>query len=512
MKQARDLIANKQNSEAIIKSLELSCQLCPDANGRSKCKQLIEDNVNEIFKLLQSAMNPDAICSAIHLCNNPKFTEMFLNTNQKKKNDEQLMPFTCGQCNVIGSHLERKFKALDHDEVLEGTLKFCGETSSFSDSCMNVVLKNFNDFYDYLHKKITRQNLCHATCANHNQYSEGIVDIEPGFIDSEVPCKLCEQLMLHLRELFIANTTEIEFKNILQGFCTQIPKITDECISITEQYYEQIYKFLANGLDASKTCVMIGVCASEKVYKLPSMPLLSGEAFPPLNHKSDEIIYDENSIRLQGDGKWCTACEYAMNFIHEELGKNTVEDKIVEYARNSCKVLPKYVKQCEDAMDMFSDEIAFSIYHGTDPRLICPAVKLCPPNFDIETLEKNAVGEKPTCSFCLFAIQEIKDVIRSNNTRDNIEKALDKLCDNLSENLKAQCVSFVSSHSADVIDMMLANFTPQEACVFIKLCNKNVPARKRVTITKLSVSSESESDSNESSGKKDENLYFKKKF
>jgi saposin len=338
--------------------------------------------------------------------------------------------------------------------------------------------------------------LCHATCDGHNQYSEGIVDIEPSFVDNEVPCKLCEQLMLHLREVFIANTTELEFKNILEGFCTQVPKITDECISITEQYYDQIYKFLMNGLDASKTCVIIGVCAGGKVYKSPSMPLLSGEAFPPLNHKSVEIIYDENSIKLQGDGKWCTACEYAMNFIHEEMGKNTVNDKIVEYARKSCKILPKFVKQCEETMDTFGDEIANAIYHSTDPRLICPAAKLCPPNFDVDSLEKNAVGEKPSCSFCLFAIQEIKDVIQSNNSRDNIEKALDKLCDHLSENLKAQCVSFVKSHSADVIDMMLANFTPQEACVFIKLCNKNEPVRKRVGIVKLSKSSES----NESSG------------
>lgn len=455
--------------------MELSCQLCPDANGRKKCESLIEENIREISKLIQSVMNPDAICSAIHLCNNPSFTNMFNNPPQNKMNEQHLMPFTCGQCSVIGSHLEKKFKGLNHDEVLEGMLKFCGETSSFSDSCMNVVLKNFDDIYSHLNKKVTRQNLCDATCDGHNQYSEGIVEIE----NSEVPCKLCEQLTLHLRELLIANTTEIEFKNVLQGFCTQIPKITDECISITEQYYDQIFKFLESGLDANKTCVMIGICnAGERIYKSPSMPLLSSEAFSPLNHKSVETIYDENSIRLQNDGKLCTACEYAMNLIHEEMGKNTVEDKIVEYARKSCKILPRYVKQCEETMDTFGDEIANAIYHSTDPRLICPLVKLCPPNNDLSSLEKNAVGKKSSCSFCLFAIQEIKDVIQSNKSRDSIESALDRLCDNLSDNLKSQCVQFVKTHSGDVVDMMLANFTPQEACVFIKLCNKNEPVKK----------------------------------
>lgn len=482
VKQARDLIDNKQNSDEIIKYLELSCQLCPDENGRSKCKQIIEENVHEIFKLLDSAMNPDAVCSAIHLCNNPTFTEMFLHPKQEVKNGH-LMPFTCGQCSMIGSYLEKKFKALNHDEALEGALVFCGETSSFSDSCSNIMLKNFDDIYSQLHNKITRQNLCRTTCAGLNQYSEEIADNEHAFDNADVPCKLCEQLMLHLRELLIANTSEIEFKNVLQGFCTQIPKITDECISITEEYYQEIYQFLESGLDANKTCAMIGICKAERSYRPPSMPLLSGEAFPPL--------YNENSINLREDGKMCIFCEYAMEFIHKEMAKNTVEDKIVEYARKSCKTLPRYVKQCEAVMDQFGDEIASLLYHGTDPRLVCPFAKLCPPNLDLTTLEVNAVGEKPTCSFCLLALQEIKDVVQSNNTRDNVEKALDRLCDHLSENLKGQCVSFVKSHSADVIDMVLANFTPQEACVFLKLCNKEEPLRKRVNIVAISSSSES---------------------
>lgn len=449
------------------------------------------------MKLLKSAMNPDGICSAIHLCNNAQFTEMFV--NGKLNDKDSLLPFTCGQCSIIGSYMESKFKSQSHDDVLEVLLKACGETSSYSDSCMNIIMKNSDEVHSQLRKQITRQNLCHASCAGHNQYSEGIVNIETSFDDPNIPCKLCEQLMLHLREVLINNTTEIEFKNILEGFCSQMPKITDECVSITEQYYDHIYRFLVDGLDANKACVMIKVCdPSSNSFKTPSMPLLSRDIFPPPPQKhSVELIYDENSLRLYKDGKWCSACEYAMNLIHIEMGKNTVQDKIAEIARKSCKTLPKFSKECETIMDMFGDEIASAIYHSTDPRLICPSVKLCPPNLNVDYLERNAVNEKPTCPFCLLAMQEIENVIQSNKTKDNIEHVLDQLCNHLSDKLKSQCVEFVKQYSAEVVDMMLANFTPQEACLFIRLCSNNEPKRINVQIIGISKESSESEDAGE---------------
>jgi saposin len=494
VEKARKIIEDQGMTDQIISSLELSCELCPNQDGRSKCKKLIEDNIHEIQKLLISAMNPDAICSAMHLCNNAAFTEMFANKRVDLPK-QQLLPFTCGQCSVIGSYFEKKFKSLSRDEVLERTLKMCGETSSFSDSCMNIALRNSDDIYLHLLKEITRTNLCQSSCAGHNQFSEGIVGIEPAFSESDIPCELCEQLMLHLREVLIANTTEIEFKNVLEGFCAQIPKITDECISITNQYYDQIYQFLAKGLDANKTCSLIGICASGS-YNVPSMPLLSTDIFAEQTVKNINVeISSENSLQLVNGGKLCAACEYAMHFIHIEIGKNTAQEKIAEYARKSCKTLPlKYVKQCENVMDMFGDEIAMAIYQGTEPRLVCSGTKLCPTNLDVDYLERNAVDEKPTCPFCLFAMQEVRDVIQSNSTKENVEKVVSQLCNHLTDKLKSQCVEFVKQYSAEVVDMVLANFTPQEACVFIRLCSNEKPKLKfgLIDVSSENVDSEGE--------------------
>lgn len=454
-------------------------------------------------------MNPDAVCSAIHLCNNPAFTEMFENHEKQPapKPKIPLLPFTCGQCNHIAGLIENKAKSADNDEMLEGILSVCGQISSFSDACSTLVLRNFNEIKVALPKFVNKQKMCHATCSRHNSFNnEGIVDIQPAFDDPDIPCELCQQLMIHLRELLIVNTTKVEFKNMLDGFCEQMGSIKDECDEIVDEYYDTIYSFLENGLDADKTCTMIKMCQPpSNEFKPPKMPLLSGDLFPKPGVDEDAveiIINNDNSLKLVKNGALCTACEYTMQLIHREIEKNTVHNKILESAKAQCKKLPQYIRQCEDLIDMFGDQIIEAVDVGTNPRLVCPLIKMCPASSDFKFITSSKqVDEKPTCPFCLFAMQEIKEVVSQNSTKDSILSVLNGLCTHLSVNLQPECKEFVKTYSAEVVDMILADFTPQQACVFIRLCSNNEPKFEKI---KLPESFGDSSDSDEFIGK-----YFK---
>lgn len=478
VKQARDFLANDKPFDVIIKSLEWSCQICPDKAG---CRKIIEDNIHEIQKIIVSAMNPDAVCSAIHFCNNKRFTELYKKQkNQKFENG--LLPFTCGQCSQIAGLIESNLKKASNDDTLEGLLSICGQASSFSDSCSSLVLTNFDEIKRSLLKIINRQRMCHATCSLH--HNDANMDVQVSFDDPDIPCQMCQQLMLHLRELLITNTTEVEFKDMLEGFCAQMPSITDECINIVEQYYDSIYKFLENGLDADKTCVMIKMCkAAENVeqFKAPKMPLITSDLFP----KPKKVIHsiaDDSTMKLYENGALCTACEYTMQLVHQEVTKKTVHNEILNRAKSACSSLPMYQRECVDLIEMFGDQILEAIDLGTDPRLICPFLHMCPPSFDFNYLHHSRVGDKPSCPFCLFAMQELKDVVSSNSTKETISGYVSKLCTHLPSNLKDECVDFVKTYESQVVDMILADFTPQEACVFIKLCSNSKPKLERIKL------------------------------
>jgi saposin len=203
-------------------------------------------------------------------------------------------------------------------------------------------------------------------------------------------------------------------------------------------------------------------------------------------------------MKLIKNGALCTACEYTMQLIHIEVTKNTVHDKILDAAKAECRKLPMYIRQCIDTIEAFGDQIMEAVDAGTNPRLVCPIIKMCPPSFDINFIGETQVSEKPTCPFCLFAMQEIKEVVSSNSTKDSILKVLNGLCTHLAVKLQSQCKEFVSTYSSEVVDMIIADFTPQEACVFIKLCSDSEP---KLTRFKLPKSFEDSFESFDISGK-----------
>lgn len=53
-------------------------------------------------------------------------------------------------------------------------------------------------------------------------------------VDDDLPCKLCEQLVGHLRDLLVANTTELEFKQVLLGICAETKSFADEVRNFNE--------------------------------------------------------------------------------------------------------------------------------------------------------------------------------------------------------------------------------------------------------------------------------------
>lgn len=49
-------------------------------------------------------------------------------------------------------------------------------------------------------------------------------------VNDELPCMLCKQLVKHLKDLLVANTTETEFKEVLKGLCKQTESFSTEVL------------------------------------------------------------------------------------------------------------------------------------------------------------------------------------------------------------------------------------------------------------------------------------------
>ncbi|XP_055602732.1 uncharacterized protein LOC129751295 [Uranotaenia lowii] len=538
VKQARDQLESNETQSDLKAVFEGSCNLIPIKMVAKECRQLVDDFIPELVEALASQMNPNVVCSVAGLCNNAAIDKMLEEMPAVKPKDRadaddessevsRSGGFSCGKCNRVAGLIASKFHGSDRDQVLEGFLRFCGQMGSFSDGCSSIVLSYFNEIYDTLTQQLDAKNVCHMSgvcSAQFHQHEEESDEIEirpmggVGVIKlrdeveggDDIPCKLCEQLIDHLKDLLIANTTELEFKQVLEGLCKQTKSFKQECLNLVDQYYEEIYNTLVHNLDSNGACFMIGICPkglSQLSIGGPVMPLvpvkvavmheqqnkpprkLLGQDEPKFSAVEiqqaqlpiDRLMGAPLSLGLVENGKFCTLCEYFMHFVQEALSEPGNEDEIKHVVETTCDKLPRAIKgECHTFVDVYGDAVIALLIQSMDPREICPELKMCPKsNDEIEifapaqidvTIDSNGGNDKPSCPLCLFAVSQLQETIKNERTKENVKQALSKLCSHLSSKMKMECDDFVETYSAELIEMLVSDFTPQEVCVYLKLC------------------------------------------
>uniref|UniRef100_A0A1I8PUJ9 Saposin n=1 Tax=Stomoxys calcitrans TaxID=35570 RepID=A0A1I8PUJ9_STOCA len=531
--QARDQLRSNETMEELKEVFEGSCNLIPIKVVKKECCKLADDFIPELVEALSSQMNPDQVCSVAGLCNNAEIDKLLtkyysgaldgtLRESEEDKSTEEVKAvavqpakkasLTCGNCFSVATMMSNKFQTSNRDDILENILHMCGGMSSFSDACANIVLTYFNDIYDHIKGNLQPAGICHLSgvcAARYHQHPEDPKEEEPIDLmapgNDDIPCELCQQLVHHLRDLLVANTTEAEFKQVMEGLCNQTKNFKSECISLVDQYYHTIYTTLVNDLDANGACFLIGVCpkGADYLYKGDIMPLLP--VLPPAEIKVtirkklgahepkftqedlqamalpiDHLMGAANPLLLVEGGELCTICEYMLHFIQETLATPATEDEIKRTVESICNKLPKSVNdKCSKFVDEYGDAVVALLIQGLNPADICPKMQMCPKHqenhndMEVFSPKTNDEQDKPTCPLCLFAVEQAQEKIKNDKSKKNIKDVLDHLCTHLPQKLQAECVDFVETYSSELIDMLISDFKPQEICVSLKLCPKS---------------------------------------
>lgn len=519
--QARDQLESNETQEDLKAVFEGSCNLIPLKLIRKECDKLADDFIPELVEALASQMNPQAVCTVAGLCNNAAIDKMLEDMNEEdfKPVPTSTKKLSCEQCNSVGSLMSQKFHGKSRDDVLDKLLGVCGTLSSFSDACANVVLVYFNEIYNELEKSFNGAALCHmaGVCAdNYHQHAE-MVEIRPrsdvGFVavGDDIPCELCEQLVRHLRDLLIANTTETEFKQVLEGLCKQTKGFKDECLSIVDEYYDVIYNTLVKNLNENEACCLMEICprglgkSSSGTQFMPLLPVdtahqvevaitarpkkfLLGEGEPSFSAKEiqsfqlpiDKLLTAPNPELLVDGGDWCPMCEYFLHFVQETMASPKTEENIKKTVAEACDKLPQAISEpCHSFVQSYGDALIALLIQEIDPKDICPKLYMCPKNArDVEvfapgpidvTINAQTSGSEK-CPLCLFAVQEAVTLLKDDKSTENIKRTLKGLCSHLTNKLQPECNDFVDTYTAELLKMLADDFTPQQICVYLKLC------------------------------------------
>ncbi|XP_075974912.1 prosaposin [Anticarsia gemmatalis] len=509
--QARDQLQSNETQEELKEVFEGSCQLIPIKLVAKECMKLADDFVPELVETLASQMNPQAVCSVAGLCNNAKIDRLLEDFNHQLQ-----LRVECNNCERTVGGLRKKFDRTNDEDFLVGLLQVCRNMDSFSDSCSMLVFKYYENIVAALRQDLTPQSMCHVSgqCAaryhSHDDYTFPGVFTDYRESD-DVPCELCEQLVKHLRDVLVANTTELEFYKVLKGLCKQSGNFKDECLHLAEQYYPLIYKYLVQELKANAICSMIGVCGNKTVAPVIA-PLVTKEVVvkaitqkPVLvgtdeanSYKTDDLhrvpVNKQTNVRIvsltepppplpiermfvsspQVGGKVaCSFCQYFLHYLQVEISDTHTEDEIIDAVNKACDRLPESVNgECKGFVTQYGPGVIALLVQKIDPASVCPALGICPQTEEVRRVEVNKL--RSNCPLCLFAVDQLETVLKNNRSEERIREELDNLCTRLSAKLRTECVDFVDTYTDQLIEMLVANMNAQEICVFLKLCKDEV--------------------------------------
>lgn len=61
--------------------------------------------------------------------------------------------------------------------------------------------------------------------------------------------------------------------------------------------------------------------------------------------------------------------------------------------------------------------------------------------------------------------------LENNHTEESVRKTLENICQHMPKSVRQDCINLVDAYSKQIIEMLVAEFTPDEVCVGLKLCN-----------------------------------------
>lgn len=529
VQQARDQLLSNETQEEIREVFEGSCRLIPIKVVCKECIELADNFIPELIDTLASQMNPQVVCATAGLCNSVRI-DMLLVDHQLNHPEENSIavdqpfetpgPGDCEACKDFVTRTIRLVKTHSRAEVLDRLLAVCGRLGSLSDGCSALVEANFDGIYHFLTEELTPEDFCNLVEMCEDRMHQTGLHVRPPLKHTgDEACDFCEAIVRHWRDVLTSNTTETEFKQILDGLCHQTGKFSKNCLALVDEYYVVFYDFLMSEVNPKQICEAVGLCGMNSIFKkeypvwtlldtdrgevsqtklLPSVLVSNGHRITGLDEAAaNRVVVEEELPRVKlaktginvvpagnsgvlgaplgkghvGDGNVCVMCEFAVQFLQNMLQQKATREEIEQAVETLCDQMPHTIaEECEDYVDAYGDQVIELLAQEMDASEICPFLHLCPAHESQDVLEVQPEKQDVTCVMCEYAMTQLEDMLEDHKTEENIRHALDTLCGLLPKTVRPECQTFVDTYTEQIIQMLIDDFTPDQVCVQLGLC------------------------------------------
>ncbi|XP_077353732.1 surfactant protein Ba [Festucalex cinctus] len=187
---------------------------------------------------------------------------------------------------------------------------------------------------------------------------------------------------------------------------------------------------------------------------------------------------------LMAAGSPCEDCTKIISLFVDLLSNADLQKKITHGISNLCDHLPGKASMaafCKEEVDKVLPVAISLITVVAKPGDICKIMAACGSNEQQKTfgalvnevlqLAIIQANEKPTpCSFCIFFIKTLDDLLPKERTEDAVVEVMENVCHIMPISYRDQCEVVIGQFSKTLMDALLSYATPKAICALIRLC------------------------------------------
>ncbi|XP_048763625.2 uncharacterized protein LOC125671775 isoform X4 [Ostrea edulis] len=469
------------SSESINVTVNKVCNKLPSA-----FKILCTSMAPGIIKHLEAGFEPASSCVYLKLCTS---VSDLVQLNRKIEAN----PLECEICKLLINELDKYLITnATTEKIEEAVTKFCdslpAEIKAFCDEYKDKIVQALIDGVtgEEICKLI---KLCTATKPEDNFIQVAVPQKEPSdetrVQDGGKYCDICEILMGIIDTQVTMNKSSQEINATIFTICHLFSR---DVMIVCEVIAPVIVKEIEGGFDPQTACKDIKLCTQG----------FSGVIDETLAEVANKFNEEREKQKELEDAK-CELCEFLVNIIDQELGRNASLDKINNTMYSLCNLLPATIKE---TCDLIAPSVVKELAHGLDPLKTCETLKLC-TNGSVSTdllrgfreqankimrIPPAASPEDAVCELCEFVVNIVDQELGQNASVDKINNTIYSLCNLLPDAVKVTCNLIAPT----IVQELAKGLDPLKTCETLKLCTNGTLARDVMESPKNEHANESE--------------------
>jgi saposin len=535
VQEARDQLLSNETGQEIRQVLEGTCHIYfPIKVLADQCVKFVDEFAVELIEMLSSRMDPLVICSTVGLCNSAKLRQFW--DDVKIVESKVSVGDDCVDCKTFVNDAIRKLRTMNKEDVRAKVKEVCDMIGGAAGrACKIAVSLDFDEIYNYL-LNLNADELCKFTdmCSNGKR---PLFKLKRNGKVGDIECDFCVQIVDHFKQAVTQNSTKEEVHDILLGLCKSAGKYKGQCVDFVNDYFNEIYDFIANELDGQLICSTLGFCGKKPGKEVAMTPLVPAKksqieseqgiiftgndeensAEQEFSKKKDLPFFPKKDKRIEVFTKFpaskeiasnpvsqdakrgctCVLCEYVLHDIQKILMDQTTDKSIKHAVEKVCSLAPKAVREeCVDFIEDYGDSLLALFAQQLDPSVICVQLHVCasvnnakkddksPPSreevplFQLppERLMPQSLANtgQASCMLCQYVMGMLHTLISHNASRKDLVYGLDNLCHLYPQKERDLCDRFIDEYG-EMIAGVLEHAEPSQICAFLAVCPHNSP-------------------------------------